>query len=151
MPLRLIEMLIPREEREKAEALLEESELVLDFWYDWVSENRASVKIIVAAEKSQSVLDELDDNFSKYKEFRMILSPLEAIVPRPEEEEGKEEKKEEKEEAETAGISREELYEIISVHDTCRSRFGKKISKNKLYWYLIGLSNIPLCWSLLSR
>lgn len=122
-------MLIPEERRDEAEELLKENELVLDFWHDLVSEEQVSVKIIVTADKSQKVLDELDDNFSMYDQFRMVLSPVEAMVPRPEEEE---EEKAEEEEAETTGISREELYENI----TDRSRLSKA------YISLISLSAI---------
>lgn len=113
MPLRLIEMLIPDDKQSEAKELLEENDLVLDFWFDWISENQLQVKIIVTAEKSQNVLDDLDNKFSRYEEFRMVLTPIEAMVPRLEEEE-KEEKKSPEEETERVGISREELYENIS-------------------------------------
>lgn len=117
MALRLIEVLIPEKECGKAEKILKENELVLDFWYDEVSGQMASVKVIVRAEKSQSVLDELDETFSKHEEFRMIVSNLEAMVPNPPEEEEKE-KKVEEEKTESASISREELYSNLSDRST---------------------------------
>lgn len=132
MSLRLIEMLIPEEKQEEAESLLEENELIFDYWYDWVSENQVVVKIVVSAEKSQNILDELDDNFSSYEGFRMILTPLEAMVPRPEEEEEKEGEKEEEGEETRVGISREELYENIT----------DKSELSKAYISLIALSAI---------
>ncbi len=133
MALRLIEMLIPEDERDEAEELLEEKDSVLDFWYDWVSEKKISIKIIVTVEKSQSVLDELDDNFSHYDGFRMILSPVGAVVPRPEEEEEVAEEEEDEEEGEEeSGISREELYEEIS----------NRSEMSKAYLLLMALSAV---------
>lgn len=115
MALRLIEMFIPKEERDEAREILEGNKLVLDFWHEEISEEKISIKIIVRAEKSQNILDELDEKFSKYEEFRMIVSPLEATIPKPPEEEKKEEKeKTEEEKEETASISREELYSTLS-------------------------------------
>lgn len=114
MALRLIEMLIPGKERDEAKKILEEHELVLDFWYDRISERKVSVKIIVRAEKSQNVLDELDEKFSKHEKFRIIVSPLEAIIPKPPEKKKEEEEKTEEEKTETASISREELYSTLS-------------------------------------
>lgn len=108
MALRLIEMLIPEDARGEAEESLEGNEFVLDFWCDWVSGGQVSISIIVTAKKSQTVLDELDNKFSKYGEFRLIVSPIEAMIPRPQEPEEKPEEK-----AETPGISREELYEQV--------------------------------------
>lgn len=130
MTLRLIEMLIPEKEKDKAEGLLKENELVLDFWYDWVSEKQVSINVIVSTEKSQNVLDELEENFSKHENFRIILTPLEAMIPRPEEEEKEKEEKEGEEEK--TGISRQELYENISN----QSRLSKT------YFVLISLSAI---------
>lgn len=112
MTLRLIEMLIPESKQGNVESTLEESDLALDFWYDWVSEEQISVKILVTVEESQEMLDKLDEEFSQFENFRLILTPVEAIIPRPEEPEEEEEEK--KEEKERSGISREELYENIS-------------------------------------
>lgn len=107
-------MVIPEEDLEKAKETLEENKLVLDFWREAAREQEVSFKIIVNAEKSQNVLDELDKNFSKHEEFRIIVSPLEAMVPTPSEEEGVEEEETEEEKTETASISREELYSTLS-------------------------------------
>lgn len=111
MPLRLVEMLIPESKQEKVEKTLEESNLAMDFWYDWISEDQISVRILVTLENSQEMLDKLDENFSDFENFRLILTPVEAILPRPEE---SEEEGEEEEEKERSGISREELYENVS-------------------------------------
>ncbi|MFW5912337.1 MAG: TIGR00341 family protein [Candidatus Hadarchaeota archaeon] len=115
MPLRLIEMLIPEEKQTDVKNTLEESNLALDSWYDWVSEKQISVKILVTVEDSQKMLDKLDEEFSNFDEFRLILTPVEAILPRPDEAEEKEKEEKEKEKkGERSGISREELYENIT-------------------------------------
>lgn len=104
-------MIIPAERWEKACELLEEDEKVLEFWYEEIAEEKIVIKILVDAEKSQTVIDKLKDNFSHYDTFRLLLFHVEASLPVEEEEkpEGEEEKKEE-EGKETRGVSREEIY-----------------------------------------
>lgn len=118
MALRLIEMLTPGIKQEECKKILEENDLVLDFWHDEVSDDKVSTKIIVRAEKSQTVLDELDEKFSEHPEYRIIVSPVEAMIPEPPEEEKEEEEKTEEKEKETASISREELYSTLSDKST---------------------------------
>ncbi len=108
-------MIIPAERWEKACELLEEDDKVFEFWYEEIAEKKIVIKILVDAEKSQTVIDKLKDNFSKYDTFRLLLFHVEASLPVEEEEEekteGEEEKKEKKEEGkETRGVSREEIY-----------------------------------------
>ncbi|MBS3781867.1 MAG: TIGR00341 family protein [Candidatus Thermoplasmatota archaeon] len=109
---RLIEMIIPAERWKKACELLEEDEKVFEFWYEEIAEEKIVIKILVDAEKSQTVIDKLKDNFSHYDTFRLLLFRVEASLPVEEEEtEGEEKKKGEKEEGkETRGVSREEVY-----------------------------------------
>jgi len=117
MPLRLLEMLIPAEKKEEAERILADDKLARDFWYELSSEGMITVKVIVRAEESQNLLDTLDDNFSELENYKLVLYPLAAVMPIPEEkegEEGGEEVKSEEEKAETPGISREELYADLS-------------------------------------
>lgn len=133
--LRLIEMLIPEKKKTDAEVILKEQENVLDFWYDNVSEKQVLVKILIPAEKSQSVLDELEDKFGSYEQFRMLLFPVNASIPRVEEEEKEEEKSKEEKEKEKENqftISREELY----------SNIVDKSSLNRVFILLILLSSI---------
>lgn len=134
--LRLIEMLIPEEKKTDAEKLLSDDEKVFDFWYGRVSEKKVMMKILVDAEKSQTVIDKLEDNFGTYENFRILLFHVEGSLPLPEKEEEKKKKKdkEEKEEEgkETKGVSREELYTDV-------------VDQSKLsyvYILLIGLSAI---------
>lgn len=134
--LRLIEMLIPEKKKTDAEVILKEQDNVLDFWYDNVSEKQVLVKILIPAEKSQNVLDELEDKFGSYEQFRMLLFPVNASIPRVEEEKEEEEEKSKKEKEEKKEnqftISREELY----------SNIVDKSSWNRVYILLIMLSSI---------
>ncbi len=115
MSLRLVEMLIPAEDQDIAEEMLDEESAVLDFWYDWVSKKQVLVKIIVCVEKSQMILDKLEEKFSSRENFRLLLFEIKATYPIFDNEEKKgegEEKYEEKERE--SGISREELYASVS-------------------------------------
>ncbi len=112
MAYREIELIIPKDHQDDVENLLEENDLVIDFWHDEISGENISVKIIVEAEKSQNVIDSIDKKFSSHEEFRLMVHNLEAVSPHPEEE--KEEEEAEEEETETASISREELYSTLS-------------------------------------
>lgn len=110
----MLEMIIPAENQDEAEKILEENELVIDFWRGTISEDNISVNIVVRAEKSQNVIDVLDENFSKHEEFRLMVHPIEARIPELTEEEKEEEEKSPEEKEETASISREELYSNLS-------------------------------------
>ncbi len=62
-------------------------------------------KILLPAEKSEDVINALERHFSKYENFRVIILPVEATVPREEEKEKKEGEKER--------LSSEEIYEDL--------------------------------------
>ncbi len=103
-------MIIPAEEQDKAERIAEEDDKVFEFWKEEISEEKAVVKLLVHAEKSQTIIDKLKEEFSHNDPFRLLLFRVEASLPVEEEEEEKKEEKEEEEGKETAGVSREELY-----------------------------------------
>jgi len=105
-------MIIPAERWKKACELLEEDDKVLEFWYEEIAEEKIVIKILVDAEKSQTVIDKLKDNFSHFETFRLLLFHVEASLPVEEKEkEDKEKEKSKKEEGkETKGVSREEIY-----------------------------------------
>ncbi|MGM0406006.1 MAG: TIGR00341 family protein [Thermoplasmatota archaeon] len=131
--LRLIEMLIPEEKKTDAETLLEDDSKVFDFWFGKVSEKKVQIKLLVDAEKNQTVIDKLEDNFGSYEGFRLLMFDVQASLPiqESEKEESKQEKKEE-EGKETKGVSREELYN--SAID--------EVKLSSVYILLIGLSAI---------
>jgi len=105
-------MVIPDECWDKAKELLDEDEKVFEFWYEDIEEGKIIVKLLVDAEKSQTVIDKLNENFGYHDMFRLLLFRVEASLPVEEEEkkESDEEKEEEDEGKETRGVSREEVY-----------------------------------------
>ncbi|MFP4050864.1 MAG: TIGR00341 family protein [Thermoplasmata archaeon] len=134
--LRLIEMIIPEDKKDESCELLEDDEKVLEFWYEDVPEGKVVVKILVDAEKSQTVIDKLKDNFSNYDTFRLLLFHVEASIPDQfeDDEEKKKGKKEKKEDEgkETKGVSREEIYADVKDQSSITS----------VYLLLIILSSI---------
>jgi len=104
-------MVIPDECWDKAKELLDEDEKVFEFWYEDIKEGKIIVKLLVDAEKSQTVIDKLNENFGHQDMFRLLLFRVEASLPVEEEEKKEGDGEEEKEEGkETRGVSREEVY-----------------------------------------
>jgi uncharacterized hydrophobic protein (TIGR00341 family) len=130
MTLRLIEIILPERELENLESLLESQAEVIDaemqstsgVWEYPVlgklkqrfSTRRISIKILVQAEKSETLLDSLADKFSKEEGFRINVLPVLATVPRTSEEEEEIRKEAEKEKS-ALRISREELYDNLEM------------------------------------
>jgi len=110
--LRLIEMIIPEDKKDQSVDLLKDDEKVLEFWYEDLPEEKIVVKILVDAEKSQTVIDKLKENLSHYDTFRLLLFHVEASIPDQfkEDDDENKKKKEEDEGKETKGVSREEIY-----------------------------------------
>lgn len=116
MALRLIEVFLPQnEETLVRETLKDKAEFGI--WIESLPEARILARILVYTEKTEEILDLLDRTFSTVEGFRVILLPVEATLPRPEEpkeetetraEEGQETEKKSKER-----ISSEELYQDI--------------------------------------
>jgi len=117
MPLRLIEIILPQEHLSVAEGLIHEND-PLDFWKEEITEGHMYIKVLVPTEKTEPMMDALEERFSKIDGFRMVLLSVEASVPRAESKEKKPLESGEKEvckEPEKKGkrISREELYSDI--------------------------------------
>ncbi|MFW6375706.1 MAG: TIGR00341 family protein [Thermoplasmatota archaeon] len=134
--LRLIEMIIPEDKKDESCELLEDDEKALEFWYENVPEGKVVVKILVDAEKSQTVIDKLKDKFGNYDTFRLLLFHVEASIPdqfedKEEKKKGKKVKKED-EGKETKGVSREEIYADVKDQSSITS----------VYLLLIVLSSI---------
>jgi len=114
MPMRLVEVFLPAEERNRFQEILKDHE-VLGSWQEGSPEGKIIAKLLLPTEKTGEVLDLLEKHFTTVKGFRIALLPVEASIPRPQKEE-KEKTEEaeiagqEKPEKKIAGISREELY-----------------------------------------
>lgn len=115
MPLRLLEVYVPSSENlswinEQVEKLD-----VHAVWTESEVDNQHTVKILVSSEESGELMDIIQKRFSSNDNFRMILLPVEATVPRVESDKKKTENKEEKpKKIKSLGISREELYSDIT-------------------------------------
>lgn len=122
MALRLADVVIPEAQAEELSALLEEKVSTVGFWRYHTDEGRAGVRILLASEATEGLLDALADRFGDQGDFRVVLLNVEATLPRYEEEDageeegsrGEPEAEEENAEAPPMRISREELYQDVS-------------------------------------
>ncbi|MFO8007186.1 MAG: TIGR00341 family protein [Candidatus Brocadiia bacterium] len=112
MPLRLIQMVCPEERREAAEELAAEHEPV-GLWQERLFGEQVLVTLLVAADRAEHMMDELEDRFSGEEGFRIVLLPVAATVPEAEPEEAEEEGEEEEEGAE-GRVSRQELHDDVA-------------------------------------
>ena len=117
MALRLIETIVPEAAQALAERMLEDQP-TLGVWSYSVGGGRVVLRVLIAAENSESTLDRLEQQFSSEQHFAVLVVPVEAALPRPELARG---------EATTASdsvepgprveapgrISREELYQDV--------------------------------------
>lgn len=122
MALRLIEVFLPLEEKDRIQDTLKDHK-ILGSWQEGLSEGKILIKLLLSTEETGAVLDLLEKRFSSVDGFRIILLPVEASIPRPQPEEEppsdhKEPAPEEKPEKKIGGISREELY--ADIQKTCQ-------------------------------
>jgi len=140
MPLRLIE-LITEADPDVDIAALVEREHVLGAWQDAAPEGGSRIRILLDSQITEQLTDQLEEKFSNGEGFRLLLSAVEATVPRPE-------PPEEQREAQQDGdgdsqpthdrISREELYEDVAA--------GAQVSW--IYLALVLLSTIVAAFGL---
>ena len=117
MALRLIEVIIPSDSARDVHRLLEELD-IRECWGEQLDSQRHRIKILVNADRSEEVLDGLEERFRRLEDFRLIVLPVEAAIPRPDESEGKDEPAKEERRFGFSRLSREELYS--DVQDTSR-------------------------------
>lgn len=106
MAFRLIEVILPKEKKEETEELLKKFE-VTDYEYDESSDTHLKFNIIVKQDKSEKLLETIQKRYSKLENFRIIIIPVEAVIPLPEEETKQKDDQEER-------VSREEIYTKVS-------------------------------------
>jgi uncharacterized hydrophobic protein (TIGR00341 family) len=105
MSLRLIEIHHKEGKAEEIDFLVKDLPL-LETWHDYLASGGSITKILIKSDNTETVLDMLESFFSKGKPPRIVILPVEATLPRPEEpEKGKEE------ERSLGRISTEELYQ----------------------------------------
>jgi len=118
MALRLVEIVLPEDTEKDVEDILVEFQ-VIQVWLERSPDKRIFMKLLIAAEKTEAVLDMLEKRYSKREAFRIVLLPVEAALPRAEEPEPEPSPQETQASSEEAAqtkigrISREELYHDI--------------------------------------
>jgi len=80
--LRLVEILIPESAAAELRGVLGESD-VLSVWEQPAGEGRVLVSVLVDAQKTDTVLDRFEQRFGHRDDFRALLLPVEATLPRP--------------------------------------------------------------------
>ena len=83
--------------------------------YEIEERDRKEIKLLLDAEMSEPVLDFIENRYGLQENFRVIVTPVEAVIPRLEVKEKPERDQEsQKSEREAKRIYREELYEDIN-------------------------------------
>lgn len=123
MPLRVIEIIAPDEDKDDIYKTLEEHRPNEGYVF-WVSSNEGehslTFRVIMDVKESEDVLDRLEDFFTWKDKYRIIVFPVEATIPRLkeiEEEPPAEDNPQNNKKKIQNRLSREELY--ADVHDTC--------------------------------
>lgn len=113
MALRKLTILAPDGADDLLKALHDEEE-VLECWQSYKLKNEPrEIKVLAESDDLQDLLDRLQRKFSKDKDWRILIEPVEATLPKPEKDEDKEEKKKGKGKKAYGSLTREELYDKI--------------------------------------
>ena len=83
MALRLIEVLLPSVAEKRVKEVFERIH-GLGVWQEYLTEKQISIRLLVPSEETQDVLDVLEKEFSMVDGFRVLVTPVEAILPRQE-------------------------------------------------------------------
>lgn len=126
MSLRLIEIYGLTEKKENIESLLK-NVTIFGLWQDRLPDKKTVTRILIDSEQTEPVLETLEEKYEKETDFRIIVLPVEASIPRPDKDEIKDHEKKTKER-----LSIEELYQTITEQATV----------SKTFFYLIILASI---------
>lgn len=114
MNYRILELMAPPETAQKARKLIEDEE-ILGIWSDNLDDGSAILRILLDADRTESLSDMLTEKFKNVDGFRIMLLSVEATLPQPEVEETEEESEKEDTDTKYVGrISREELYADVT-------------------------------------
>lgn len=114
MARRKVEIFINASQKEELKASLEKNE-VKDVWWGEMDNAKTMAGFLTDAETAEDLFDRLEKKYAGSLDFRIIISPVEAVIPREEKEEEvePEEVKVEKKNIFLLRISRVELYDDI--------------------------------------
>ncbi|WP_292463954.1 TIGR00341 family protein [Methanolobus sp.] len=115
MTTRLLEVILPGDQKHEVEQLLEGMNHV-GVWYIQLSSGNILVRILSISEDIEEIIDKLSNRFSGESSFRIIIHAIDATIPHPEEADGKSEDYEKNEvnvekNTKYGQVTREELYE----------------------------------------
>ena len=142
MSLRLAEIYLPADY--EGDLPLDEDHPALGRWELTTADDDRLVRVLLETGDTESFLDELENTIGAKTNYRIVLTAVEATVPRPEDEEDEEDEKkrgaadQEAEEADdeadssASRISREELYQDVN----------ESVRVTSTYYILVILSTI---------
>lgn len=81
MALRLVQTILPEEKGERILALLREHNAI-DVWSGKVEKAKILVRALFMAEQTERLIDVLEKEFGQCNGFRIVLLPVEAVIPR---------------------------------------------------------------------
>jgi len=82
MALRFMQVVLPESSDERLEHLLEGRE-VIGTWRDATVERRTVIHLLVPAEETEPIMDRFEAAYGQAEGFRVVLIPVEAVLPRP--------------------------------------------------------------------
>lgn len=116
MPIRQIEVVVPKGAKEDFDHLLEDNSV--EHYWNEESESGYLLKALVDASKTEAFLDKAEQVMGKSEGFRLVMQDVEATLPRVDDpdEDDKEDEVDDEEQEPLSGVrvSREELYTDIS-------------------------------------
>jgi uncharacterized hydrophobic protein (TIGR00341 family) len=113
MALRLAHIYLPKDSSGFLDDLKEKFNIIEH--YEIEEKDGKEIKLLLDAEMTEPVLDFIENHYGRQEGFRVIVTPVEAVIPRLEVEEKPElDEENQKSESEAKRIYREELYEDIN-------------------------------------
>ena len=116
MAIRKIEVFIDTVQKDDLAEFLKKNE-ILEIWWDDLSDGRSIVSFLIDAETAEELFDRMEKKYKASPHFRIIVNPVEAVIPRKEEvkeEPAEPEAKPEMKKVFLLRISRAELYDDIT-------------------------------------
>ncbi len=111
--MKLIEVVADPSDLNTLVSFIAEQHGALDYWFGQVVEDeRQSIRMLVADENRQAVLDSLQELLGDTRNARIVVLPVEVVLPRPEPLPEQDEDKKPNGKKST-GVTREELYHQI--------------------------------------
>lgn len=109
---RLIKIILPEQHRKEALGILEERDGIR-FWQEEAADGQAVISVLTDIGNSESIMDLFERRFSASKDFTIVLLPVQASLPRMEDEDEDTKRRDEssdEQEPKLHRISREEMY-----------------------------------------